>query len=119
MRPHSPKDRQVLCKPGRPSHKFTQNFVATARKLDYLQRSFPRLFWGEQPPFTSIGRGGRYFFDDEARKNDEGRMTKRGFVAIRRLSFVINSAFVIRASSFHVELGTSLLAHGVDAGRAY
>src|ERR1700737_3850548 len=20
------------------------------------------MFWGEQPPFTSIGRGGRYFF---------------------------------------------------------
>ncbi len=20
------------------------------------------LFWGEQPPFTSFGRGGRYFF---------------------------------------------------------
>jgi hypothetical protein len=27
-----------------------------------LTRSFQRLFWGEQPPFTSIGRGGRYFF---------------------------------------------------------
>jgi hypothetical protein len=23
---------------------------------------FFRLFWGEQPPFTPIGRGGRYFF---------------------------------------------------------
>src|SRR2546430_5177376 len=23
---------------------------------------FGRLFWGEQPPFTPIGRGGRYFF---------------------------------------------------------
>jgi hypothetical protein len=71
-----------------------QNFVATTRKLDYLQRSFPRLFWGEQPPFTSIGRGGRYFFDDEnpndeSRTNDEGGMTKRGFVVIRHSSFVI------------------------------
>src|SRR5207249_160608 len=24
-----------------------------------------RLFWGEQPPFTPIGRGGRYFFGVE------------------------------------------------------
>ena len=24
-------------------------------------KSFLRLFWGEQPPFTPIGCGGRYF----------------------------------------------------------
>src|SRR5262245_16479311 len=27
-----------------------------------------KLFWGEQPPFTSIGRGGRYFFGDNRSK---------------------------------------------------
>ena len=26
------------------------------------------MFWGEQPPFASIGRGGRYFFGDESNK---------------------------------------------------
>jgi len=36
--------------------------VAASKKLGYFIRSFGRLFWGEQPPFTSIGRGGRYFF---------------------------------------------------------
>jgi hypothetical protein len=39
-----------------------ENFVATAAKVGYYEPSFPRVFWGEQPPFTSIGRGGRYFF---------------------------------------------------------
>jgi hypothetical protein len=28
------KDRHVLCYPGTGSHKFTENFVATSRKLD-------------------------------------------------------------------------------------
>jgi len=27
-----------------------------------LAAQFSRLFWGEQPPFASIGRGGRYSF---------------------------------------------------------
>ena len=26
------------------------------------------MFWGEQPPFTSIGRGGRYFFGEDSSK---------------------------------------------------
>src|ERR1700737_4076426 len=45
------------------------------------------MFWGEQPPFASIGRGGRCFFGDEIRmSNDEG-------------SSGCEDAFVIRASS--------------------
>jgi hypothetical protein len=39
-----------------------ENFVATAVKVGYYDSSFSRVFWGEQPPFTPIGRGGRYFF---------------------------------------------------------
>ena len=45
------------------------------------------MFWGEQPPFASIGRGGRYFFGDEIQmSNDEGISG-------------CEDAFVIRASS--------------------
>jgi hypothetical protein len=51
-------DRPLL--PGGPEG--GENFVATAAKVGYYEPSFPRVFWGEQPPFTSIGRGGRYFF---------------------------------------------------------
>ena len=40
-------------------------FVATTAKLVYLLRSFGRLFWGEQPPFTPLGCGGRYLFGDK------------------------------------------------------
>jgi hypothetical protein len=39
--------------------KFVENFVASGRNLAYRLESFLRLFWGEQPPFTPIGRGGR------------------------------------------------------------
>jgi hypothetical protein len=39
--------------------KFVENFVAGGRNLAYRLQSFLRLFWGEQPPFTPIGRGGR------------------------------------------------------------
>jgi len=39
-----------------------EKFVAAHCKHAYFVRSFGRLFWGEQPPFTSFGRGGRYFF---------------------------------------------------------
>src|ERR1700704_1670425 len=40
-------------------------FVARTAKLVYLLRSFGRLFWGEQPPFTPLGCGGRYLFGDK------------------------------------------------------
>ena len=43
-------------------------------KLAYYFRSFGRLFWGEQPPFASFGRGGRYFF---ALKHDEQPTPRR------------------------------------------
>jgi hypothetical protein len=36
---------------------------ATGRKLDYWS-AVSKMFWGEQPPVMSIGRGGRYFFGD-------------------------------------------------------
>jgi len=39
--------------------KFFENFVASGRNLAYRLGSFLRLFWGEQPPFMPIGRGGR------------------------------------------------------------
>ena len=45
------------------SHKKEKKFVATALKLGYRSAD-KKMFWGEQPPFTSIGRGGRYFFGD-------------------------------------------------------
>lgn len=45
------------------SHTSAEKVVATPEELAYYVRSFGRLFWGEQPPFTSFGRGGRYFFN--------------------------------------------------------
>jgi hypothetical protein len=44
------------------SQNFLKKIVARPRQLRYFHRSFERLFWGEQPPFTPSGRGGRYFF---------------------------------------------------------
>jgi len=54
-------------------------------------QGFLRLFWGEQPPFTPIGRGGRYFFGDKNRKkpnydgrrNDQRHLTEESRLLIR------------------------------------
>lgn len=37
------------------------------------------MFWGEQPPFTSIGRGGRYFFGDMRSVNPDQTAARRKF----------------------------------------
>jgi hypothetical protein len=67
-----------------PSHGFPQKFVATAENLAYYVGSFGRLFWGEQPPFTPFGRGGRYFFNDEfPMSNDEGMSRPHSAFVIR------------------------------------
>jgi hypothetical protein len=67
------------CKPAREARKFPQNFVATTRKLGYLPPQFSRLFWGEQPPFTPIGRGGRYFFVEEEENGQRSRSSCESF----------------------------------------
>ncbi len=33
---------------------LSEKFVAACEKLSYWTRSFPGLFWGEQPPFASF-----------------------------------------------------------------
>ena len=37
------------------------------------------MFWGEQPPFTSIGRGGRYFFGDMRLMSPDSFKPRRRF----------------------------------------
>src|SRR5262249_5489760 len=41
---------------------FNIKFCCHQPEARLVASRFSRLFWGEQPPFTSIGRGGRYFF---------------------------------------------------------
>src|SRR6266480_2833660 len=41
---------------------FHINFCCDQPQARLVASKFSRLFWGEQPPFTPIGRGGRYFF---------------------------------------------------------
>jgi hypothetical protein len=65
----------------------SENFVATAGKLGYYEASFQRVFWGEQPPFTPLGRGGRYFFNDEIRIPNVEKI--RASLLIRHSSFVL------------------------------
>jgi hypothetical protein len=38
------------------------NFCCGIDQARLLAPQLYKLFWGEQPPFTPIGRGGRYFF---------------------------------------------------------
>src|ERR1700746_1979318 len=61
------------CKVRNIVRQFPANCCCLRRDPRLLASQFSRLFWGEQPPFASIGRGGRYFFNDEFRmSNDKG-----------------------------------------------
>jgi uncharacterized protein DUF4230 len=54
---------------------------------------FERLFWGEQPPFMSFGRGGRYFFGlmelDRDRTAAQGNPRRLGWPAVILLTVLI------------------------------
>src|SRR5438270_7372691 len=49
---------------------FLAKYCCHRNEPRLLAPQFSRLFWGEQPPFASIGRGGRYSFGDMASPND-------------------------------------------------
>src|SRR4029450_10333960 len=71
---------------------------------------------GNSRPSCLSGVGGGTFLmtEREWRRNVQGRLTGKSRLFIRHLSFVINSAFVIRALSFYFKIGTNLLAGCVD-----
>src|SRR5437762_11687019 len=54
---------------------FHINFCCDQPQARLVASKFSRLFWGEQPPFTPIGRGGRYFFGAEQKTSNAERST--------------------------------------------
>src|SRR6266513_1191158 len=68
---------------------FHINFFCDQPQARLVASKFSRLFWGEQPPFTPIGRGGRYFFG-------RNRMTKLMTTPFDVRMSSADSSFVIR-----------------------
>jgi hypothetical protein len=87
---------QGSCNPTAIKHKLAE-ICCGAAQARLIAAQIYKLFWGEQPPFTPIGRGGRYFFKDEIRMSkDEGtsKSEDNGFV-IRASSLIRHSSFVL------------------------
>src|ERR1700746_1840228 len=56
--------------PGGNSRRKLSEICCDWPEAGLVASKFSRMFWGEQPPFTPIACGGRYFFDHEI--NDQG-----------------------------------------------
>src|SRR5438477_3229673 len=56
---------------------FHINFCCDQPQARLVASKFSRLFWGEQPPFTPIGRGGRYFFGEKKKTSNSERIREQ------------------------------------------
>jgi len=96
--------------------KFLAKICCYHSQARLLTRRFPRLFWGEQPPFTSIGRGGRYFFGGEKSK----RPTSKDFASRRLKAELRKTSRAGGSTSNSAEgRGTHLLAGCSNACRLH
>ncbi len=74
------------------------NFCCGSAEARLLAAQLYKLFWGEQPPFTPIGCGGRYFFKAERPMTNDEEVVDGAESKSCYLSLIRHSSFVLRHS---------------------